>query len=270
MAHEIGHHLAFHLQKHIADHEAELEADYFSGYILAKMGASLDDALSAIRELAQDEATTSHPARRERIQAVAAGWKNARNGTMAEPSVALASVPKQPAPAVRSTLRGFRHATSPRPSADACADNLGVLYCVSSYLPTSGVNRSDYGPASLFDRSDLTAWVEGRTASRDDGIGEWILIDWERERRVRGLTIKNGYRKSPRLFQANGRVLRIRVRFSNGKTTDVELRDSDRLQDVAFPEPQQATWLQLEIVQAQRGTKYSDTAINELGVAFAD
>jgi hypothetical protein len=139
---------------------------------------------------------------------------------------------------------------------------------VSSYLPTSGINRSDYGPASLFDKSDQTAWVEGRTARRDDGIGEWILLDWQQERRVKGLTLKNGYWKSARLWQANGRVTQVRLRFSNGRSMDVDIHDSDRAQDITFERPEQAMWVQLEILKARRGTKYSDTAINEIDVRF--
>jgi len=268
MAHEIGHHLAFHLAKHIEDHEAELEADYFSGYILAKMGSGKADALAAMRELAADEATKTHPGRKERLQAIAAGWKNGREGVNAKPDVALSSVSRVAAPTTIKSSRGLTHRASPRQSADACADNLGTFYCVSSYLPTSGINRSDYGPASLFDGSDKTAWVEGRTARRDDGIGEWILLDWQRERRIHGFTLKNGYWKSKRLFAANGRVTRLRARFSSGRTIEIALRDNARQQSVSLAKPEPATWVQLEILKAQRGAKYSDTAITELQPRF--
>lgn len=268
MAHEVGHHLAFHLAKNIEDHEAELEADYFSGYILAKMGAGKDDALAAINEIASDVATKTHPGRKERLQAVAAGWKNGRAGVSAKPAQELASIARRPAPLTVRASRGISHRESPRASADACADNLGTYYCVSSYLPTSGINRSDYGPASLFDGSDRTAWVEGRTARRDDGIGEWILLDWQRERRVSGLVVKNGYWKSKRLFKANGRVKQLRARFSNGQTINLSLSDSARQQTIRLPKLQLATWVQLEILKAKRGTKYSDTAITELGLQF--
>ena len=268
MAHEVGHHLAFHLAKNIEDHEAELEADYFSGYILAKMGAGKEDALSAMNEIAADEATKTHPARKERLQAIAAGWKNGREGINAKPDQALASMSRQPAPKTIKSTRGISHRGSPRADADACADNLGMLYCVSSYLPTSGVNRSDYGPASLFDGSDRTAWVEGRTARRDDGVGEWILLDWQRERRVNALVLKNGYLKSKRLFKANGRVAKLRAQFSNGQTMNFDLRDSSQQQTFPLSKPQRATWVQLEILKAKRGAKYSDTAISELRLQF--
>lgn len=268
MAHEIGHHLAFHLAKHIEDHEAELEADYFSGYILAKMGATLDDALAAMNELAADQPTQTHPGKKERLQAIAAGWKNGRSGVDARPDEALASVERQPTQVTLNTSRGLIHKPSPRSSASACADNLGTFYCVSSYLPTSGINRSDYGPASLFDQSDQTAWVEGRTATRDDGIGEWVLLDWQSERRMRGFTLRNGYHKTKRLFAANGRVTKLRVRFSTGRTLEFDVADSAEPQQIMFAKPETATWMQLEILAAQRGVKYSDTALTDLKPSF--
>lgn len=268
MAHEIGHHLAFHLATNIEDHEAELEADYFSGYILAKMGAELDDALAAMNALAADEPTKTHPAKKERLQAIAAGWKNGRSGANAKPDQALASVERQPAPSTIRTNRGLTHRPSPRDDAAACADNLGTIYCVSSYLPTAGINRSDYGPASLFDRSDQTAWVEGRTADGDDGIGEWILLDWQREQRLRGLTLKNGYWKSKRLFNANGRVAKLRAHFSTGRKMELALDDSDQQQRIIFAKPEPATWVKLEILEAKRGARYSDTAITDIGLSF--
>jgi hypothetical protein len=268
MAHEIGHHLAFHLQKHIADHEAELEADYFSGYILARMGATKDDALAAIYEIASEESTKTHPGRKDRLQAITAGWKNGKAGQNVKANVALASIDRSPAPATIKAARSYQHQASPRDSADACVDNIGMLYCVSSYLPTSGINRSDYGPASLFDNSDRTAWVEGRTAKRDDGIGEWILLDWKSERRVRGFTFKNGYWKSKRHFRINGRVTKLRIRLSTGRTMDVAINDIMRSQDITLDSPETATWAQIEIIKARRGTKYSDTAVTELAVRF--
>jgi hypothetical protein len=44
LAHEIGHHLAGHTLGGSNDRAIELEADYFSGFILQKMGATLEEA----------------------------------------------------------------------------------------------------------------------------------------------------------------------------------------------------------------------------------
>jgi|GEM_PF-3306726 len=96
MAHEIGHHLSFHLSTQIDDHAAELEADYFSGFVLGKLGASLDQALAAMRELGSPLPSQSHPKRDDRLQSIAVGWKSATANRMPNPAES-----SRPAPAER-------------------------------------------------------------------------------------------------------------------------------------------------------------------------
>lgn len=270
MAHEIGHHLAFHMSSAIYDHDAELEADYFSGYILAKMGASLDDALSAMRAIASQEPTETHPGRDDRLQAIAAGWKNAAAGQpLAGGNNGQVPAPPPKAPAQpAATPAPSPHAPSPKASAQACSERDQIAFCVSSYLPTSGANRSDYGPSSLVDGDSRTAWVEGRTDKDDTGIGEWVLLDWGDERLIAGLRILNGYPKTKRHFRINGRVLEFSVILSNGERYELQLEDSQDPQLLRFPEPQIATWVQTKISRARRGSRYSDTAINEIRPVF--
>jgi len=78
MAHEIGH----HLQGHTIDGtggqpQKELEADKFSGFVLHQMGASLDESMVAVRALGDEHATTTHPAKPARLEAVRKGWLEA-------------------------------------------------------------------------------------------------------------------------------------------------------------------------------------------------
>jgi hypothetical protein len=76
LAHEIGHHLLGHtLSKKGSRPSIELEADKFSGFILAKMGASLQDAQSAVLNLVSEHGTSIHPKRSERLKAIASGYK---------------------------------------------------------------------------------------------------------------------------------------------------------------------------------------------------
>jgi hypothetical protein len=75
LAHEIGH----HLQGHTLDNKGsrpplELEADKFSGFVLAKMGASLEDAQSAILNLVSEKPSDTHPSRSKRLKAIASGF----------------------------------------------------------------------------------------------------------------------------------------------------------------------------------------------------
>ncbi|UTW60889.1 M48 family metalloprotease [bacterium SCSIO 12741] len=78
LAHEIGHHLAGHTVKPGKTNPGyELEADHFSGYILHLMGATLEEAQSALRNLRQIDGvadTILHPMIESRIQALTEGW----------------------------------------------------------------------------------------------------------------------------------------------------------------------------------------------------
>jgi hypothetical protein len=78
LAHEIGHHLSGHTLSSSSDQlKAELEADKFSGFILYKMGASLEDASKAIDLMGTLSDTETHPSKRKRIQAIKKGWNEA-------------------------------------------------------------------------------------------------------------------------------------------------------------------------------------------------
>lgn len=75
LAHEIGHHLNGHtLQSGGSRPPLELEADYFSGFILQKLGAPLDDATAVVEKYAPEAASTTHPGRRERVASITSGW----------------------------------------------------------------------------------------------------------------------------------------------------------------------------------------------------
>ena len=78
LAHEIGHHLNGHtLLASGSRPEIELEADEFSGFVLRKMGATLKDAQSAMQYASSLKASHTHPAKAERLNAIASGWNNA-------------------------------------------------------------------------------------------------------------------------------------------------------------------------------------------------
>lgn len=75
LAHEVGHHLNGHsLMPGGSRPSIELEADKFSGFILAKLGASLFEAQSAINTLGSENGSLTHPAKSARLAAIANGW----------------------------------------------------------------------------------------------------------------------------------------------------------------------------------------------------
>lgn len=78
LAHEIGHHVFGHTLTQSANpQQTELEADAFSGFVLRRMGANLDDAQLAVRLASGRAATATHPGRYDRMVAIANGWEKA-------------------------------------------------------------------------------------------------------------------------------------------------------------------------------------------------
>lgn len=78
MAHEIGHHLQGHtLQAGGSRPAIELEADEYSGFILARLGASLPQAQKAMSTFGSDASAGTHPATSSRLSAIKSGWDKA-------------------------------------------------------------------------------------------------------------------------------------------------------------------------------------------------
>ncbi len=104
LAHEIGHHLNGHtLDKVGSRPQTELEADEFSGFVLRKMGASLEDAQSAMALIASMKGSHTHPAKNDRLAYIATGWKSAsvydnNSSDVADNSTPVPSVTKKPTP----------------------------------------------------------------------------------------------------------------------------------------------------------------------------
>ena len=75
LAHEVGHHLNGHtIRKGRKELTAELEADEFAGFMLRKLGATLFQSRMAVQHISNPVVTSTHPAGRDRIDAVERGW----------------------------------------------------------------------------------------------------------------------------------------------------------------------------------------------------
>jgi hypothetical protein len=82
LAHEMGH----HYRNHVIDQQGstppkEIEADYFSGYVMAKIGATLNEAIAAMEQIASPRASSSHPGKADRLAAITRGWNYAKGLT---------------------------------------------------------------------------------------------------------------------------------------------------------------------------------------------
>jgi len=93
LAHEVGHHINGHTRRRGGSKpELELEADEFAGFILQKLGASLEQAQQVMHFIAKTTASSTHPARNSRLLAIEKGWNKATGEAklktiVAEPSI---------------------------------------------------------------------------------------------------------------------------------------------------------------------------------------
>ena len=77
LAHEIGHHLNGHTLKKRGNSLLELEADEFAGFVLNKLGASLEQSQRIMNYIAKEQRSQTHPARADRMLAIKTGWNKA-------------------------------------------------------------------------------------------------------------------------------------------------------------------------------------------------
>jgi hypothetical protein len=76
LAHEIAHHFLGHtLDPTRISPGDELACDKYSGFILQRMGATEEEAVAAITIAGTTKATSSHPPRQARIEAISQGWQ---------------------------------------------------------------------------------------------------------------------------------------------------------------------------------------------------
>jgi len=78
LAHEVGHHLEGHTEAGLKSRPAiELEADQFAGFVLCKMGATLQQSQLAMYYISNITSSKTHPGRLDRLVAIEKGWHKA-------------------------------------------------------------------------------------------------------------------------------------------------------------------------------------------------
>jgi hypothetical protein len=99
MAHEVGHHYYDHVVSGKGSNvPSEIEADAFSGYVLQKEGATLEQALAAMTAIGTERQTATHPAKADRLAAITRGWNAAKASTPATTANTGSNTPPPPPP----------------------------------------------------------------------------------------------------------------------------------------------------------------------------
>lgn len=118
--------------------------------------------------------------------------------------------------------------------------------------------------AQIADDDTSTAWIHGR--DDDVGEGESVTLRLANASWVAGLTIWTGDQQSETSFLEQGRPSRILVTVGDWGLYEISLDDTDRAQQVTFPEPVIARSVVVEIVAAVPGSAAPETAISGLRV----
>ena len=112
LAHEMGHHYKNHLvDQGGSTPPKEIEADYFSGYVMAKMGASLYEAKAAMEKIAATRGSTTHPAKADRLRSIGNGWNYAQGLNNTSPAGGPQLPQPQQDPASSNTDPSWIHLT---------------------------------------------------------------------------------------------------------------------------------------------------------------
>ncbi|HEY7371493.1 MAG TPA: hypothetical protein VIF57_04890 [Polyangia bacterium] len=134
----------------------------------------------------------------------------------------------------------------------------------SSYLVNDWNKfQENYLPLYVGDDDPRTAW-----SLKTEGIGEWLRVHvtpMEGATKLR-MRIRNGYQKTPRLWEANSRAKELTVTLlPSKKTVDVTLNDKSDWQEIAVDQPAGALEaVEMKVKSVYPGKKYDDLCISDL------
>ena len=152
-------------------------------------------------------------------------------------------------------------------------DPVVSILSVSATSNLGSYGTKTYVAENLIDGDYETVWVEGVTGT---GEGEGIEFTMDGTQKISQIVIHNGYLQSYHLYNANGRVSKVLIEFSNGYAMEYELDDRGFSTDnddpvtgyipatITLDEPIYADWVRISIVSAVAGDSYEDTCITEV------
>lgn len=123
--------------------------------------------------------------------------------------------------------------------------------------------QENYLPLYVGDDDPRTAW-----SLKTEGIGEWLRVhvtSMEGATKLR-MKIRNGYQKTPRLWEANSRAKELTITLlPSKKTVDVTLEDKSDWQEIAVEQPAGAfEAVELKVKSVYAGKKYDDLCISDV------
>ncbi len=140
-------------------------------------------------------------------------------------------------------------------------ENNIVIKSISSsgFLPPDKLNS--YYPLNLIDEKPNTMWAE---SNPEDGLGEFIKIEFLNSQSIDQIEILNGY-NNPDYFLKNNRVSLIEIDINGEFYLLRSLEDTPNKQVIKFPRSEFIREIKLIICGVYRGEKWNDTCISEIG-----
>ena len=118
-------------------------------------------------------------------------------------------------------------------------------------------NGYTYQPGYAIDQKVERPWVEG---VKGDGIGEYLLLSFDRPERIDLLSIHPGF---PTSYEKNNRPQKVEISFSDGRSIDYELEDLNEDIYILFSQPVLTEYLKITILSVYHG-QIPDTCIAEI------
>lgn len=135
------------------------------------------------------------------------------------------------------------------------------VFASSTLIDTTGIGF-DYSPKQVLDQDFSTSWTED---VEDEGVGEWIRLDFPSQAKINTLGIVPGYARDEEIYAENNRLKSFELEFSDGTKITKTLPDTYGMHFVEFSTVK-TTSLKLTIKSVYKGSKYNDTCIAELDI----
>lgn len=137
------------------------------------------------------------------------------------------------------------------------------IYASSELTDTTKTYKAE----TLLDGDRETCWSEGADGT---GEGEYIYIEFICPVYLSEISFLNGYMKNESVYHANGKIKRALISV-DGEEFEAEFCDwqygqieySLYTDNFVFDEPVRTQYLQITILEGQKGTKYDDICVTE-------
>ncbi len=128
----------------------------------------------------------------------------------------------------------------------------------SGHLPEDA--DGTYVVANTWDQLNDTMWCENQ--KEGDGTGAWIEYDFGQTVRVGKLQLLNGNAYDSTFWRKSNRATNLTLRFSDGSTEAIEVKDFLMLQTLRFAS-RDVSSVRITFDAVKQGTEYNDLCVSE-------